>query len=203
MLVIGLTGGVGTGKSTVARRLLELGAEVLDADRYAREAVAKGEPALEAIRRRFGDRVLLADGSLDRKALGAIVFRDEGARRDLEAIVHPEVRARMRRDLERLKRSGASVAVCDIPLLYETGYALDWVDGVLVVYAPEWLQKERVIARDGLSPDEAERRIRAQIPTEEKARRADWVIHNDGPLEATLAQVDAVWEEWMARCGSP
>jgi len=197
MLVIGLTGGVATGKSTVARYLRELGVPVIDADQLAREVVEPGEPALEEIRQRFGLGVIDAGGRLDRAALGAIVFRDEQARKDLEAIVHPRIRSRMRAMIEEYRRRGEPVVVCDIPLLFETGVGLDWVDRTVVVYVPREVQKARLMARNGYTAEEAERRIAAQLPTEEKARRADAVIDNSGDLDQTYRQVHRLWKEWM------
>lgn len=197
MLLIGLTGGVATGKSTVVRRLKELGAAVIDADQLAREVVEPGEPALEEIRQRFGPEVIGEDGQLDRARLARIVFEDEEARKALEAIVHPRIRSRMRAKIEEFKAQGEPVVVCDIPLLFETGVALDWVDRTVVVYAPKEVQLQRLMARNGLTLEEAERRIAAQMPTEEKARRADAVIDNSRGLEETFRQVDALWKEWM------
>lgn len=197
MLVIGLTGGIATGKSTVARRLGELGVPVIDADQLAREVVEPGEPALDEIRERFGPGVIDEHGRLDRAALGSIVFADEGARKALEAIVHPRIRRRMREIVNQLKQDGAPLVVCDIPLLFETGVGLDWVDRTVVVYAPRHVQRERLMARNGLTPEEAERRIASQLPIEEKARRADVVIDNTGALDQTLRQVDRLWKEWM------
>jgi len=197
VLLIGLTGGVATGKSTVVRRLKELGAAVIDADQLAREVVEPGEPALEEIRQRFGPEVIGEDGQLDRARLARIVFEDEEARKALEAIVHPRIRSRMRAKIEEFKAQGEPVVVCDIPLLFETGVALDWVDRTVVVYAPKEVQLQRLMARNGLTLEEAERRIAAQMPTEEKARRADAVIDNSRGLDETFRQVDALWKEWM------
>lgn len=203
MLIVGLTGGIATGKSTVARRLKELGAEVIDADRIAREVVEPGTPALEEIRVRFGQEVIGPDGRLDRPRLGEIIFRDEKARKDLEAIIHPRVQSEMRSTIERLKEErDTCVIVCDIPLLFETGAGLQWVDRTLVVYAPKEVQRERLIQRNGFDPIEADRRIAAQMPTDEKARRADDVIDNSGDLESTMQQVDRLWKEWTRECGS-
>lgn len=203
MLIVGLTGGIATGKSTVARRLKELGARLIDADHLAREVVEPGEPAFEEIRARFGPEVIGPDGRIDRARLGEIIFRDEKAREDLESIIHPRVRQRIRTTIERLRQEGDDcVIVCDIPLLFETGAALEWVDRTLVVYAPKEVQRERLIRRSGLDPQEADRRIAAQLPTEEKVRRADDVIDNSGDLENTLQQVDRLWKEWMRACES-
>ncbi len=203
MLVVALTGGVATGKSTVSRRLMELGAAVLDADQAAREVVEPGEPALEEIRAAFGPGVIASDGTLDRQALGEIVFNDKSRRSELEAIIHPRVRQRMDQALHRLKAEGRfQVVVCDIPLLYETGMSLARFDRVLVVYAPFEVQKRRLMNRNDLNEAQAEARIRAQLPTEEKARRADDVIDNTGELYETLRQVGEVWKEWLRLCAS-
>ena len=197
MLIVGLTGGIATGKSTVSRRFAELGAEVIDADLIAREIVEPGEPALAEIQRRFGPGVIDASGRLDRAALAEIIFRDENARKALEAIIHPRVRGRMRSRIERVKQEGrAPVVICDIPLLFETQAGLEWVDRTLVVYAPRQVQLQRLMARNGLTEAEAERRIEAQIPVAEKARRADYVIDNSGDLADTIKQVDQLWKEW-------
>lgn len=190
--VVGLTGGIGTGKSTVSRMLRELGAAIVDADQLAREAVAKGSPALAEIAARFGPSVLLPDGTLDRAALGARVFRDEVERRALNAIVHPRVAALSAERISRHVAEGAKVVVYDVPLLYENN--LDrMLPEVVVVTAPPEVQRSRLASRDGLSPEEVEARIAAQMPLAEKAKRAQHVIDNGGPIEATLAQVRALW----------
>lgn len=202
MLVIGLTGGVATGKSTAAKRFAELGARVFDADRFAREAVEIGEPALEEIRDRFGEKVIAPDGSLDRRALGGIVFRDEKARRDLEAIVHPRVRQRMIASLDALREEGyRGVAILEIPLLFESKGSLELVERVVVVYAPRSLQVERLMRRSQLSREEALLRIDAQLPIDEKAARADYVVDNSTSLDELFRQVERLWEEWGSECG--
>lgn len=204
MLVVGLTGGVATGKSTVASFLQQLGAVILDADVYAREAVRPGEPALEEIRRAFGDEIILPDGNLDRARLAKIVFHDVRRRRELEAILHPRVRSRMAAELAAWKTKGtARVVVCDIPLLFETGIGREAFDRILVVFAPREVQKERLMRRNRLSPEEAEMRIRAQIPTEEKVKEADDLVDNSGDLADTFRQVERIWKEWQRLCASP
>ncbi|MBE3562905.1 MAG: dephospho-CoA kinase [Hydrogenibacillus schlegelii] len=191
-MIVGLTGGIASGKSTAARLFAERGAAVVDADRLAREAVEPGTTALTAIVRRFGAGVLRPDGRLDRAALGRIVFRDAAARRDLEAIVHPEVRRRMQASIERFRAAGAPVIVLEVPLLFETG--LDRaVDLTVVVYVDEAEQLRRLMARDGLDREEAEARLRAQLPMEEKRARADVVLVNRGGVEALARQIDALW----------
>ena len=194
-VVVGLSGGIGTGKSTVARCFAEAGAVVIDADAIVHELQAAGTPLLAEIAEAFGPEVLRADGSLDRERLGGIVFRDPEARRRLGAIVHPKVGAEMLRRLEAARAAGARLVVLDIPLLFEgrkagTGSAaLLGFDTSVLAYAPEALQIERQIARDGCSRDEALRRIRAQLPIEEKRALADHVIDNSGALADTARQV--------------
>ncbi|HEY8417012.1 MAG TPA: dephospho-CoA kinase [Limnochordales bacterium] len=193
-IVIGLTGGIASGKSTVAAMFAELGAAVVSADEIAREVVEPGEPALEEIRTVFGPEVLLPDGRLDRRRLGAIVFADPERRRRLEAILHPRIRARMRERIEAAAGAGRPV-VAEIPLLFESPPSRALVDVTVVVYVDREQQLARLVARDGLSPAEAEARLAAQLPLEEKARLADYVIDNRGGLEHTRAQVRRVWEE--------
>ncbi len=195
--VVGLTGGIGCGKSAVARMMEALGARVIDADVLAREAVAPGSPGLARVVARFGPEVLGADGALDRPRLGALVFADREARRDLEAIVHPEVQ---RLALERMAAAmadGAALVVYDVPLLYENGLERS-IPEVIVVSAPPELQRARIAARDGLPPEQIEARIAAQLPLEEKLRRADHVIDNGGSLEATRRQVEALYARLTA-----
>jgi dephospho-CoA kinase len=196
--VIGLTGGIASGKSTVAAVLRELGAHVISADEVAREVVAPGSEALAEIAAAFGPEVLRPDGTLDRRAVAERVFRDAEARRTLNAITHPRIR---RRIAERVAEVGArapdAIVVVDLPLLLDTAprdaYALD---GVVVVYADEAVQVARLAARDGLAVQEARRRLGAQRPVREKLAEATWVIDNSGPREATRRQVEALWRAW-------
>jgi dephospho-CoA kinase len=177
--LIGLTGGIASGKSTFAAALRARGVPVLDADALSRAAVAPGSPALAEIERAFGRDVLAADGSLDRRRMGALVFGDEAARRRLEAIVHPAVRRAMAEETARLSARGHDLAFYDTPLLYEVGLEAT-LDAVVVVWAPPEVQRERLVARDGLAPAEAEARLAAQLPIGEKAARADFVVENAG-----------------------
>ncbi len=191
-LLVGLTGGIATGKSTVSAMFADLGCKVLDADRLAREAVAPGQPAYGAIVAEFGREVVQADGYLDRKRLGAIVFADPERRRRLEAIVHPAVRARQERllgDLEEERYDG--IVIWDVPLLFEVG-AEAAMDRVIVVFVDEATQLERLMARDWITETEARERIASQMPVADKARRAHYVVDNSGPRDATLAQVRQV-----------
>jgi dephospho-CoA kinase len=177
--IVGLTGGIASGKTTFADALRARGVPVVDADALARAAVAPGTPALAEIARRFGPGVLAADGSLDRKKVGAIVFADAEPRRQLEAVTHPAVRAALAAETARLDAAGHPLAFYDTPLLYEVG--LDrLLECVVVVWAPPAVQRSRLVARDGLSPAEADARLAAQLPIDEKAARADFVVENVG-----------------------
>ncbi len=189
MTRIGLTGGIATGKSYVVRQLREAGVPVVDSDVLARGAVAPGTAALTAIVERFGPEILTA-GELDRARLGELVFRDADARRELEAIVHPVVRRGIAEFIRALPPD-TPLAVADIPLLFETHGERNFDKVIVVACAPE-TQIERIMARDGLTRDAAERRVAVQLPIEEKVRRADYVILTDGPYEETNAQVAAV-----------
>jgi dephospho-CoA kinase len=187
MLRIGLTGGIATGKSYVVRRLRAEGVAVVDADVLARDAVARGTPGLAAVVARFGDRVLTPEGDLDRPRLGDIVFRDEAARHDLENIIHPVVRRGIAAFFENLPPE-TTFAVADVPLLYETRRERHF-HKVIVVACDPATQIARVMRRDGLSAEDAARRVAAQLPIEEKVRRADYVIRTDGAHAETDAQV--------------
>ena len=191
MLRIGLTGGIGSGKSTVARLLAERGAVVVDADRIAREVVEPGTPGLEAVVDAFGDGVLTADGALDRPALAAIVFSDPEPRARLDGIVHPLVRARSA-ELAAAAPPDA-VLVNDVPLLVETGQAGSY-DLVLVVEAEEETRVTRLVQR-GLAAEDARARIAAQATDEQRRAVADVVLDNSGSLEDLTAQVDRFWTE--------
>ena len=201
MYVVGLTGGIGSGKSMVAQRLRDLGAAVVDADAIAREVTAPGGPAYAAIVRAFGQSVLCCDGSLDRKALAARVFADEAARRQLNALTHPHIRQRMAEEGARLAATpGVGVVVFDIPLLLETTDGSDLgLEGVVVVTAADAVRIARLTARDGLTPRDARQRLDAQMPLAQKVARADWVIDNNGSAEQTREQVVKLWEALRAR----
>lgn len=190
--LIGLTGGIAAGKSTVARRLAEFGAVVIDADAIAREVVEPGEPALARIRERFGDAVI-ADGALDRAALGAVVFGDPEARRDLESITHPAVRDRVRVRIAEAERADPdAVVVYDVPLLVEAKLPLRF-DHVIVVHAAVAERRRRLVELRGLTPIEADRRIAAQATDAERLAVADIVIDAGGTLAETIEQTDAAW----------
>jgi len=191
MLLVGLTGGLGAGKSTVARMLADRGAVIVDADELARRAIAPDTPGHRKVLESFGDGVLAQDGSIDRRALAAVVFDDPEARRALESITHPEVFRMLADEVER-RRDTDDVVVFDAPLIVETGF--DEATDVLVVVALDpALQVERVVAR-GMDRAEAEARIAAQASPEERRSRADEVLRNDGDLEDLERQVEALWE---------
>ncbi len=197
MLKVALTGGIATGKSYVLQRLQQLGVPCLDADALAHGVMAPGTEATAAIAERFGD-VLAPDGSVDRVKLGPVVFADAAARRELEAIVHPAVYRAIAAGLRGFERIGGSpLAVVDVPLLYETGHAAEFA-AVIATVCPRAVQVERLLAR-GLSPEAAEQRIAAQIPAEEKAARATYVIRTDGAFEDTDNQVRAVLAALLER----
>lgn len=199
MEVIGLTGGIAAGKSAVAARLAEHGAVVIDADRLAREAVEPGTPGLSAIVDRFGARVLDAAGALDRAALGAIIFGDEQDRRDLNAIVHPEVRRLFHeRVAEAVEQDPDGIVVYDVPLLVEARAAEEFAL-VVVVDAPAAQRIERLVTLRGMDRASAESRVAAQVTDEERRALADVVIDSSGSLEGTLAQADALWAQLMER----
>ena len=190
MLRVALTGGIATGKSYVLDRFRRRGIPVLDADTLAHGVMAPGTEATAAIAARFG-AVIGADGAVDRARLGPIVFADENARRDLEAIVHPAVYRAIAAGLRAFERIGDSpLVVVDVPLLFETGHASDF-DRVIVTAAPVDVQLQRLRARD-LTESEARQRLAAQQSTDEKVARADFVIRTDGPFEDTDRQVDEI-----------
>jgi dephospho-CoA kinase len=196
-LHVGLTGGIGAGKSTVARLLAERGAVLLDADVAAREVVAPGTDGLAAVVAEFGDRVLGPDGGLDRPALAAIVFGDDKRRAALNAIVHPRVRVWM--EWRAGQAPPGSVVVQDIPLLVEGALAARF-DLVVVVDAPDRTRIDRLVRDRGMPEPEALARIKAQIPREQRLAAADVVIANDGPVEQLTGQIDELWQR-LARLG--
>jgi dephospho-CoA kinase len=198
--VIGLTGGIASGKSTVAALLRELGAEVIDADQVARDVVEPGQPALADIVATFGPDVIGAEGRLDRKRLAAIVFADDGARRKLNAITHPRIGAETARRVMEAGARGVEVVIYEAALLVENGIHRG-MGGLIVVAAPPEVQIERMKTRDGLDEAEARRRVAAQAPLDEKIAAATWVIHNTGEREALRARVEAVWREILAHPG--
>ena len=198
MLKVAVTGGIGTGKSVVLAELAACGAPVVDADLLVHAALCAGTGAAAAIRDRFGEAVMTSGGDVDRPRLGAIVFRDEQARRDLEAILHPAVYQAIESWMRERDAEGARVAVAEIPLLYETGHEGDF-DCVVVTACDGEEQVRRVMGRSGMSDADARRRIAAQWPLAEKVRRADFVIRTDGAVEDTRRQVRSVWDALLRR----
>ena len=191
MITIGLTGGIGSGKSTVSSRLAELGAFIVDADLVAREIVEPGQPALAELADAF-DGVLNPDGTLNRAELARQAFATPEATEKLNAITHPRIRARTEELFKQGRESGAQVLVYDMPLLIENG-EVDKVDHVLVVDAPDELRIDRLVQHRGLDEDDARRRIAAQIDRVSRLNAADTVLDNSGTVEQLLEQVDGFW----------
>jgi dephospho-CoA kinase len=192
--VIGLTGGIASGKSTVARLLGERGAPIVDADQLARRVVEPGQPALDDIVKQFGRELLDESGALDRKKMAQLVFADAAKRRMLNAITHPRIALETQRELERLRASGAPLTVYEAALLVENG-VYHGLDGLIVVAVDEAHQRQRLRARDRLDDAEIDARLSSQAPLADKLAAATWVIDNNGSLDDTRAQVDALWEK--------
>ena len=199
---IGLSGGIGSGKSTVTRILEELGATTVDADAIVHELQAPGAPLLEAIAEAFGASVIRSDGSLDRIALGEIVFQDPKARARLGSLMHPPVIAEMVARAEQAVARQVPAVVLDIPLFFEgqkagtgTASAMPY-DATVLVWVPQAMQIQRTVSRDGCTAEEAKRRIAAQMPIDEKRALATHIIDNSGDLDSTHSQVEALWRDW-------
>ena len=197
MKVIGLTGGVGSGKSTVAEMLRELGATVIDADQAAHEVYAPGTPGFDAVVAEFGPD-FVRDGAIDRQKLGALVFNDDAARRRLNAIVHPLVREWMAARTAEAVERGDEIVIQDVPLLFENGLE-DLFSSVLLVYTPADIQLERLVEGRGMPRERARAIIAAQMPIEEKQRRAHHVVDNSGTVDQTRNQVEEVWAQMSGR----
>lgn len=197
MKLVGLTGGIATGKSTVARLFAARGACVVDADLAAREVVVPDAPAWREIVAEFGESVLLPDRTLDRAKLGGLVFADAERRARLEAITHPRIFEAMARRIAECEATGAALCLVDVPLLFEKG-ARALYQKVVVVYARPEVQLRRLLERDRCAEDAARARLAAQMPIDEKRALADHVIDNSGDLEATREQVARVWEALTA-----
>jgi dephospho-CoA kinase len=194
MKILGLTGGIGSGKTVVGEMFARLGAEIIDADQLAREVVEPGQPALEEIVQRFGSDILQPDGRLDRARLGGIVFADASARAALNAITHPRIRQRME-DAIASRKDRAGVLVLVIPLLYESART-GLVEEVIVVWVDPQTQFRRLVERGGLTAEQARQRIEAQMPLDEKRALADDVIDNRGSLADTQRQVEAIYRRY-------
>ncbi|MDR2514398.1 MAG: dephospho-CoA kinase [Christensenellaceae bacterium] len=199
MRIIGLTGGIASGKSTASAFLRELGACVIDADEISRTLTAQNGPALPLIAERFGAELIDKQGRLDRRALGRRVFGDEGERTALNAILHPMVRAEMQRQIEELRLKGARIAVLDVPLLFESGME-GLAERTWLVACPVEIQLSRLMARDRLGREEALLRICSQMPLEEKKRRADLLIDSSTGLERMREEIQRLWRDELALC---
>jgi dephospho-CoA kinase len=197
MYTVGLTGGIGSGKSAASRLLQERGAVVVDADLIAREVVAVGTPGLQAVVDAFGPEVLLEDGSLDRAGLGRRVFPDPQSLATLNALLHPLIADRTRQRFRAAADAGAEVVLHDIALLVENGLVGDY-DAIVVVAAEPATQVDRLVRLRGMTEDEARARVAAQAPLDAKLAVATHVLHNDGPLEELEPQVDRVWSSLLA-----
>lgn len=200
-MIIGLTGGIASGKSTVARLFGELGVRWVDADDIAREVVAPGEPALKAIVDRYGDTILNREGRLDRSALRDIVFANEKERRWLEATTHPRIRERLTTRLALLQQQDSPYVLLVSPLLFESGQA-DMVQRKLVVDVAEDVQMERAMARDKIDADQAKAILGSQMPREKRLSLADDVLVNEGDLSALVDAVEALDGRYRAMAGS-
>jgi dephospho-CoA kinase len=198
MKVVGLTGGIASGKSFVAEILTSYGAVIIDADMLSREVVAPGEPSYYSVIRTFGQGILRADGSLDRKALGRIVFSDAAARRLLEEIIHPAVAERAARRIAEERLKGSSVVFYMVPLLFEAGLA-SMMDEIWVVSVDGETELARLVKRDGIDREEALRKMAAQMPMVEKVARADVVIDNSATPAETERRVGHEWEKLLER----
>lgn len=194
MLVVGVTGGIGAGKSTVSEMMLHLGARVIDADQIAREVVKEDPRVLQELIRAFGPGIIKSDGSLDRRALGRMAFRERGGRERLNEILHPPILTRLKDQLDEYAQEGyRGIVVVDAALLVECR-ALNLVDRLVVVVAPEKIRRRRLIDLKGLSPDEIQDRMAAQLPPKEKSRRANYLVANDGDLPLLEERVRRVWQ---------
>ena len=203
MLIVALTGNIASGKSTVAASLAARGATLIDSDAAARAAVAPGSAALGAIVTHFGQGILLADGALDRAALGRHVFANADARRALESIVHPAIEEARRVALARARETNAAIVVCDIPLLFEARLAWQF-PRIVLVDAPAPIRVSRMVRDRRMRPEDADARVRAQMPATLKRPRADIVIDNTTDRNSLVARVDGVWRQlcdWAAVAG--
>ncbi|MDQ1001250.1 dephospho-CoA kinase [Neobacillus niacini] len=194
-LVIGLTGGIASGKSTVSNMLKEMHITVIDADVEARLAVEKGEPAYQKIVAEFGDDIVLPDGDIDRQKLGSIIFHNAEKRQLLNSIVHPEVRKRMNDQVEAARTRAEQVIILDIPLLFESKLTY-MVEKTILVYVDREIQLKRLMERNDLSLEDAEARIKSQMPLSEKVALSDAVINNNGSTTETKKQVIEVLKGW-------
>lgn len=201
MLIVGLTGGIATGKSTVADIFEELGAYRIDTDRLARLVLEPHQPVWEAVVLSFGTGVLSDSGSLDRKKLAAIIFADPEKREVLNKLTHPAVRTLLREELAHARQLGVDIVLVEVPLLYEAGFDCE-VDCVIVVKTTEKTQLARLLSRENLSEEAARLRIEAQMPLQEKLIRADYQIDNEGSPSKTREQAEKVWQLLRQECSN-
>ena len=196
MNIIGLTGGIASGKSTVSSFFRQKGAAVLDADRIARELSEPGGKLHAEYVHHFGAEVLQSDGTLNRRRIGQIVFSDPQQKQWLDAVSHPAIRAELLRKLEQKRNEKQRLILLDVPLLFESGWD-KMADKTCLVYVDESVQLQRLMKRDGYTRREAQDRIAAQMPLEEKKKRADYLIDNNGSLMDTVQQAEELWKEWI------
>ncbi|MCF8041585.1 MAG: dephospho-CoA kinase [Desulfarculaceae bacterium] len=202
MLKVGLTGGIASGKSTVDRMLVKMGAHLVDTDQLARQVVEPGSPALAAISAAFGPNMIAADGNLDRARMRAKAFGDAQARAKLNAILHPRINQLVDAELARLAaRAPQGVAIVDVPLLFETGGEKRF-DCTVLVYVPHQVQMDRLMARDHCGPQTAQEALDAQMPLENKKKKADFLVDNSGGLDETLRQVQRLWQDLLDKARS-
>ncbi len=198
--IVGLTGGIASGKSEAAKHLADLGAVCVDADEISRGLTAEGGALLPALREAFGDGVFNPDGSLNRRALGDLVFSDAACRRKLDSITHPAIQKAMMDDVDRARDEGVDLVILNVPLLFETG--MDALcDETWLISIDSDLQVERLMARDGLSEEQARARIAAQMPLEEKEARATYVIDNRRSIERMMAELTGLYSALEKRLG--
>lgn len=198
MKIIGLTGNIATGKSTVASMFKEMGATVIDADKIAKDIVGKGKPALKKIVDHFGTDVLNTDGTLNREKMGEKVFRSEKDRQTLNAITHPEIFKEINNLIEKYRGEGKEIIIIEAALIIEREKLKKMIDKLIVVSASKKTQIERLKHRNKYSKHEALKRINSQIPTEEKIKHADFVVNNDADIKDVEKQVKSIWEEIKA-----
>ena len=195
MKIIGLTGNIACGKSTVAAIFKELGATLIDADKVARDIVGKGNPALKKIIKHFGNEVINKNGTLDREKLGRKVFNDEKARQILNDITHPEIFKEINKLIEKYRSEGQKIVIIEAALIIEREKLKKIIDKLIVVSTSKDIQIKRLKDRDGFSKEQALSRINSQIPIEEKIKHADYVIHNDSDISNIKNQVETIWKD--------
>lgn len=201
MLKVGLTGNIATGKTTVAEMFKEMGAQVIDADEIARQVVMPDKPAWHDIVKNFGSTIIRDDNTIDRRALGKIVFGSEEKRQLLNSITHPRIIEDIRKSISDLEKSGTGVAIIEASLIVEKGGMKDIIDKLIVVTADEDIQVQRLSQRDELTKEEISGRLRSQMPSNEKVKYADFVIDNSGSKKETRKQVESVWKQLLELAG--